>query len=224
MLVKTKIPTFFLCVYALLLITELFALIYENKLLEIISKPLLMGLLIIMYLYTSKRKNFYYLTIMVLSLVSDYFFIFRENPNSIVTGIVILIILHLLYIKILTKWLKQVSLYNFLIPFTPCLLSLTLLFFITKNEMGDLFYLLFAHTFLLLVAVNFAFLVYLRSHLKEDLFILIGLFIFMIADCFFALYKFYSGTIIYFIMVDFLYAFAQLLICNSMINKSFKKV
>lgn len=216
---------FYLLVYSVVLAIEMYAVATQNKSLEFIVKPFLTVVLMVMYLKLSNCKNYYYIAILVLTFFVDMALINRDNDSYFMIAISFLTLIDILYIKILRKGYKKVNIYKFMVVFVPYLFCLGLFFFLSKEHLGDFLLLLLAHASLLLIVVNIAFLNYLRSNRKEDLYMFLGQFVFIIAYTTFAFYRwFFVSQIIYLVIATFFYALAQVVICKSLIVKSLKDV
>lgn len=222
---KSFKDSFYLFIYGFVLVLEMYAVATQNKSLEFIVKPFLTIVLMVMYLKLSNRKNYYYIAVLVLSLFVDMTLINRTDNTYLVLALSFLTLIYILHIKILRKDHKRMNVYRFIVAFIPYLFCLGLFFFLAKDYLGNFFLLALMHTFLLFFVVNIAFLNYLRSNRKGDLYLFLGLFTFILADTTFAFYRwFFVSQIFYLVIATFLFALAQGLICKAIIVKSKKNV
>lgn len=218
-----KVSILFLFFYILILTVELYTVFIQDKSLEIIIKPFLMILLTVMYLSLTQKKNFWYIAVLLLSLIGDVLFIFRDDETYLTLAISILMIVHILYIRIIVAFLRRISVKKMFINLVPSLLIFALLLSIVTPFLGDFKVIIFLHVFFSLITMNISFINYLKKNSHENLYFFLSLFTLILADCFFALYRFVEPLSIYMLLVTLLYATAQFVICRVMIVKGLKK-
>ena len=194
----------------------------ENQFLEMISKPLIIITLIIVYLSGIKSFSFLYFLGLVFSLAGDVILEFvGTNTEFLFTyGLAAFLIAHLFFIAVSSKFVTKVSLAQVLLHSIPFLLLYGILMYTIYPNLGALLIPVIVYGLVISTFGVITFLMYTQDKSKENLWLLSGATIFIVSDSILALNKFYQASIYLSVSIMITYISAQYLICRAMIKKS----
>ncbi len=215
---KTLIPTIaffgvsFLHLYGML----------ENTFLEMISKPLIIITLIIVYLSGIKSFSFRYFFGLVFSLAGDIILEFAEGSTEFLFtyGLAAFLIAHLFFIAVSSKYLNKVSAPKILTHSLPFLVIYGTLLYVIYPNLGSLLIPVIVYGIIISTFGVITLLVYTQNRSKENLWLFLGAFIFIVSDSILALNKFHESTEFLSLAIMITYISAQYLICRAMMEKS----
>ena len=213
---QTKI-TLASIVFLLVAIADIYAVITQNKTIEMIFKPLLMTTLAVVYLVSVKKPSFWLLSALFFSFWGDVFLLDKEK--FFVFGLGSFLVAHLVYIKITTDLLFKdltVKIITSAIPFV--LLFVGLLGLIYGN-LGDMLLPVIVYGITISTFGTAALLNYRQQKTTANSWLLLGAILFIASDSLIALNNFYTPKRLFDIAIIVLYIVSQYLIVKSIIAK-----
>jgi len=199
-------------------IGDLYGVVTGNSTIEAVFKPLILTLLVIFYLVSVTKPNFWVVSAMFFSFVGDVFLLFNES--YFVFGLGSFLITHLIYIKISSGFLKKISTRKLFLVSIPFVLFLVLLIGLIYPNLNELKIPVFAYATIIATFGVVALLNYVEEKSTENGWYLIGVLVFMISDSLIAIDKFYQTNEIYGVLIMITYILAQYLICKVLIQKN----
>jgi uncharacterized membrane protein YhhN len=214
---QTKI-TIVSILFILAVVIDVFAVVTRNELLESIFKPLLMSTLVSVYLVSSKKSNFWYVSALFFSFWGDVLLLFNEL--FFVYGLAAFLIAHILFIKITKDFLKKPSPRKIVIALFPFVVFFLVLLYLIENNLNEMLIPVVIYGAVISVFGAITFLNYLQKRNTENLWLFLGAVIFIVSDSMIALNKFYEPQEMYSVSIMITYIVAQYLICKSLIVKT----
>jgi uncharacterized membrane protein YhhN len=212
---KTKIvlaSMFFLIVVLLHLLGLLF-----NENLAFFTKPFITISLVIVYLISVKKANFWFVSALFFSFWGDTFLLFKEE--FFLLGLVSFLITHVLYIKISVNSLKNISFNKIIIATIPFIIAFMSVFFLIKENLGGMLVPVIIYGIIISAFGTVALLNYFQEKNIENLWLFLGAVVFIISDSLLAINKFYEVRAVFGFSIMITYMIAQYLICKAMIAK-----
>ncbi|MFY0603326.1 MAG: lysoplasmalogenase [Flavobacteriaceae bacterium] len=205
---------FFLLVSAL----EIYAIITNNKSIEMITKPLITTSLVVVYLLSVSKPNFWYVSALFFAFWGDVLLLFQDQ--FFVFGLASFLLAHILFITVSSKFLAKVKVLKILTHSFPFLVLLGLLIYIIYPNLGALFIPVLLYGIVISVFGVVTFLIYTNEKTTENLWLFIGALTFIVSDSILAIHKFYQASEMLANSIMITYIIAQYLICKAMIVKS----
>jgi len=213
---QTKI-TIASIVFLLVAIIDVYAVITQNKSLEIIFKPLLMTVLVIVYLLSVKKPNFWLVSALFFSFWGDVFLL--DKVNYFVFGLASFLIAHIMYIKMTTKFLKKESIVKILKTAIVFVALFSGVLFLIKDNLGEMLVPVIVYGIAISTFGTCVLLSYQQERTTENTWLLLGAVLFIVSDSLIALNNFYSPKPLFDIAIITLYIVSQYLIVKAMIVK-----
>lgn len=213
---QTKI-TLVSIVFLLVAITDVYAVITENKTVEMIFKPLLMTSLAVVYLVSVKKPSFWLLSALFFSFWGDVFLL--DKTNFFVFGLGAFLVAHIIYIKITTSFLHNDSAKRIITSAIPFLLLFAGLLGLVFNNLGEMLLPVIVYGITISTFGTAALLHYRQQKTIASSWLLLGAILFIASDSLIALNNFYSSKRLYDIAIIVLYAVSQYLIVRAIIIK-----
>lgn len=213
---QTKIATasiFFLAVVFL----HITGILLEQKL-AFISKPFLMISLVIVYLVSVKKPNFWFVSALFFSFWGDVLLLFKEQ--FFVFGLGSFLIAHILYIKITSEFFKKISLQKVLLVSLPFVVFLFSFLYLINENLGVMKIPVIIYGIVISSFGAVALLNYVQEKNAPNLWLFLGAIIFIISDSLIAINRFYEPKEMYQICIMLTYIVAQFLICKAVIAKN----
>mgnify|MGYP005996690903 CR=1 FL=1 len=206
--------------FLIVVVLHIYGLI-DKEILAFFTKPLLMVTLVLVYLVSVKRPNFWYVSALFFSFWGDVFLLFKDE--FFLFGLASFLLAHILFIKISAGFLKKISMQKVVLISLPFVLYLLGLLYIIEENLGEmlipvLFYGVTISCFGIVTLLN-----YIQEKTTENMWLFLGAFIFIISDSLIAINKFHEPKVIYSISIMLTYTVAQYLICKAVIVKESKK-
>jgi uncharacterized membrane protein YhhN len=220
---KLKQHTLFFVVFSILVLIETIIANFEGlQALHYISKPLIVGSLIIYFLKQNKHlnahtKKFTSLAL-ILSLIGDILLLFvYKSEYFFIAGLIAFLTAHIMYCLVFLKQRNPTTKpYGFII----ILLAYTIgLFSILKSELGDLLIPVIVYICVILLMTVSAFLRRGKANSTSFYLVFIGALFFMLSDSLLAINKFHSPIAFAGFSIMFTYALAQLLIVVGLLKQ-----
>lgn len=204
--------------FLLVSIADIYAILVDNRGIEMIAKPLITTSLIVLYLLSVKKPNFWYVSAVFFCFWGDVLLMFPEK--FFVLGLASFLLTHVLYIAISSKFLSKVSFSKILTHSIPFLAILGVLMYLIYPNLGGLLIPVVIYGIVISVFGVVTLLVYTVERTTENLWLFLGALTFILSDSILALNKFYEASEILGISIMITYIIAQYLICRSMIART----
>ena len=212
---KTTIASIF---FLLISVFDLYAIFVGNLEMEMIAKPLIITSLVVVYLLSVSKPNFWYVSALLFSFWGDVLLLFQDQ--FFVYGLASFLLAHILLITVSSKFLKKVAIAKILTHSMPFLLILILLLYTVYPNLEELLIPVFVYGIVISVFGVVTFLIYSNERSKENLLLFIGAITFILSDSALAINKFYESTELFENAIMVTYILAQYLICRAMIFKA----
>ena len=211
---KTTLASIF---FLLVSIADIYALIVGNSEVEMIAKPLITTSLVILYLLSVSKPNFWYVSALLFAFWGDILLLFQDQ--FFVFGLASFLLAHILLITVSSKFLQQVSITKLLSHSLPFVIILSLLLYVIYPNLGELLIPVIIYGIVISVFGVITFLVYTSERTTENLWLFLGALTFIASDSILAINKFYEASEAFGITIMITYIVAQFLICKAMIVK-----
>ena len=213
---KTKI-TIATVLFFIVVIADTYAVITQNKTMEMIFKPLLMFTLAIVYLISTKKINKWLIFGLFFSFLGDVFLLDQEN--YFVFGVASFLVTHVFYIKVIFDFLKVKSFVKIFLSMLPFLtLYLTTVSAVYGN-LKEMLIPVVEYGLVVCVFGGVTFFYYQQTKIKSSLFLLISAVLLAFSDSFliFNLYYSYSKLLDFFVIL--LYVFSQYMVVRGVLSR-----
>ena len=211
--------TMAMALFFLAAITDIYAIIDENQILELYTKPMLLTLLAVVYLVSTKTPVFWYVFGMFCCWVGDVLLLF-EGADFFTYGLASFLLGHLIYIKLTVGFLPKDLTVKMITSAVPFVLLFGALMFLIYPNLGGMLIPVMAYGITISTLGSVTFLNYRSDNSVENLWLFLGALIFILSDSLIALNKFHEPHQVYGVSIMLTYILAQFLICKSMIVKS----
>ncbi|CAL2084772.1 lysoplasmalogenase [Tenacibaculum sp. 190524A02b] len=204
--------------FLIVAMVDVYAVITQTKIIEMIFKPLLMTTLVIVYLLSVKKPNFWFVSGLFFSFWGDVFLLDKES--FFVFGLGAFLFAHIIYIKITTSFLEKdltSKMITSAIPFV--LLFVGLLYLIIEN-LGEMLIPVLVYGVTIATFGTAALLNFRQEKSIANSWLLLGAILFIASDSLIALNNFYTPKHLFDIAIIILYIISQYFICKAMIAKS----
>jgi len=214
---STKIITasiFFLLVS----VADIYAIVVGNQEIEMIAKPLITTSLVILYLLSVSKPNFWYVSALLFAFWGDVLLLFPDQ--FFVFGLASFLLAHVLLITVSSRFLQQVSKLRILVHSLPFVVILAVLLYLIYPNLEELLIPVIIYGIVISVFGVVAFLVYTNDKSIANSWLFLGSLIFILSDSILAINKFSQSSEFFGIAIMFTYIIAQYLICKAMIAKT----
>jgi uncharacterized membrane protein YhhN len=212
---KINIASIFFLIVSVLTI---YAGYVEDQGIEMVTKPLLTTSLVVLYLLSVKKPNFWYVSALFFAFWGDVLLLFQDQ--FFIYGLSSFLLSHVLLITVSSKFLPQTSISKTLTHSIPFLAILGWLMYTLYPNLGELFIPVLVYGVVISVFGVVAFLIYSEKRTTENTWLFLGAIIFIASDSILAINKFYESTEILANAIMITYILAQYLICRAMIAKT----
>ena len=213
MMNKVKV-TFF--VFVLVSILDIVGIIFEIPILIYIFKPLIILSLLFLYVFSLPKRLKWYVIALGFSFFGDVLLMF-SGELFFIFGLVSFLIAHLLFIKIVLTRIQKYALSKIIFSIIPFLIVFSLLLFILKNSLNEMFVPVVIYGFTISTFGAVSLLDYLNGKSSKSLLMLLGAIVFIVSDSVLAINKFYNPTHLNEVIIMATYISSQYLIFRSMI-------
>lgn len=212
---KTLLASIF---FLLVSIADIYAIITGNQEVEMIAKPLITTSLVILYLLSLAKPNFWYVSALLFAFWGDVLLLFQDQ--FFVFGLASFLLAHILLITVSSKFLQQVSISKILFHSLPFLAVLGVLLYVIYPNLEELLLPVIIYGVVISVFGVVTFLVYTTERSTENAWLFLGALTFILSDSILAINKFHESSEALGITIMITYIIAQFLICKAMIVKS----
>ncbi|WP_299134278.1 lysoplasmalogenase [uncultured Tenacibaculum sp.] len=214
---QTKI-TIASVLFLLVAIADIYAVITQNKVIEMIFKPLLMTTLVMVYLLSVKKPNFWFVSGLFFSFWGDVFLLDKEA--FFVFGLGSFLLAHVIYIKITTGFLQKDLTAKMITSAIPFVLLFGCLLYLIYDNLEEMLIPVIVYGVTIATFGASALLNYRQEKSMANSWLLLGAIIFIASDSLIALNNFYEAKHLFDIAIIVLYIISQYLICKAMIAKN----
>lgn len=214
---QTKI-TIASMLFLLVAIADVYAVITQNKVMEMIFKPLLMTILVMVYLLSVKKPNFWFVSGLFFSFWGDVFLLDKES--FFVFGLGSFLFAHVIYIKITTGFLQKDLTAKMITSAIPFVLLLAGLLFLIYDNLEEMLMPVIVYGVTIATFGASALLNYRQEKSMANSWLLLGAILFIASDSLIALNNFYAAKHLFDIAIIVLYIISQYFICRAMIAKN----
>ena len=200
-------------------IADIYAVIAGDEVVEIYAKPMLLTLLAVVYLVSTKTPVFWYVFGLFCCCIGDVFLLF-EGADFFTYGLASFLLGHLVYIKLTMGFLPEDLTAKMITSAIPFVVFFLVLMYLIYPNLGGMFVPVVVYGLTISTFGSAALLNYKGNKSTENLWLFIGALIFIGSDSLIALQKFYEPNELYGVAIMITYILAQFLICKSMIAKS----
>ena len=203
--------------FLIVTIGHLTGLFFGYDFLQVLTKPMLMLSLMVLYGVSVSKVNKWYVLALVFSFFGDVFLI--DKSGYFLFGLGAFLIAQLIYIKIVATRLEGLASKTIIMATLPFLIYLVILISTLFDGLNDYLYpvIVYGVTISIFGIVSLMYL--LQNRNKAALYIFLGATIFIASDSMIALNKFYQPKPYYNILVMLTYIVAQFLIYKFMISE-----
>lgn len=213
---KNKESIIFTVAFFIILVVDTYAVVTNNRPLHTVFKPFLITTLALVYLVSVKKPKILYLSALFFCLLGDVLLMFEKH---FVSGLISFLIAHILYIKLTFSFLSTIKVKEFIKSSIPFVLFFSFIIYLTMHNLNKMLIPVVVYGVVVSLFGTFTLINFLKEKTKENFLLLSGAILFIISDSFIALNRYYSYHLFFVISIIVLYAFAQYLICKSIIKK-----
>ncbi|MEX1382977.1 lysoplasmalogenase [Lutibacter sp.] len=203
-------------VFLLVSVLDIIGIIFKIDSLTFIFKPFILLALLFLYSQSVESRNKWYVMALIFSFFGDVFLLY-SGENVFKFGLGFFLIAHLLFIIIVVKRIKKVSILNSFIPIISFGIVLSLLLFLLKDTLRDLLIPVVIYGVVISIFGIVSLIDFLNTKSKKSLLMLLGAIVFIVSDYILAINKFYYEALIFQVAVMVTYISAQYLIYCSMV-------
>ena len=203
-------------VFLLVSVLDIIGIIFKIDSLTFIFKPFILLALLFLYSQSVESRNKWYAMALIFSFFGDVFLLY-SGENVFKFGLGFFLIAHLLFIIIVVKRIKKVSILNSFIPIISFGIVLSLLLFLLKDTLKDLLIPVLIYGVVISIFGIVSLIDFLNTKSKKSLLMLLGAIVFIVSDYILAINKFYYEALIFQVAVMVTYISAQYLIYCSMV-------
>jgi uncharacterized membrane protein YhhN len=215
---KTTIAT---SIFLAVVVLHIFG-ILTNDFLAFISKPFIITTLVIVYLVSVKKPNFWYVSALFFSFWGDVLLLFKDH--FFVFGLASFLLAHIFYIKIVAGFIKKISLQKVFVVCLPFVVFLFSFLYFLKDNLGEMTIPVIIYGIVICTLGAISLLNYRQEKSSVNLWMFLGTIIFIISDGLIAVDKFINPNGIYQVFIMLTYIIAQYLICKALIAKTSDEV
>ncbi len=197
-------------------ISDVIGIIFNIAWLQIVSKPLIILTLFVLYYFSAEKRNNWYLLALFFSFLGDVFLL--DKNGYFLLGIGSFLITQILFIILIISQLRKVSVHHIIITMLPFVVYFTVLISTIKENLTEFFIPVVIYGITISFFGMVSLLNYFINKSKRSAVLLIGAVLFIASDSMIALNKFHEPRIIYPVAIMITYIFAQYLIYRFMRN------
>lgn len=212
---KVRLASIF---FLIVTVADIYAIIANAIEVEMIAKPLIATSLVILYLVSVKRPNFWYVSALLFAFWGDVLLLFQDQ--YFIYGLASFLLSHILLITVSSQFLKQTSISRIVMHSIPFLILLVGLIYLIYPGLGEMLIPVIVYGVVISVFGVVALLLYTKERTTANGWLFLGALTFILSDSILAINKFYFSTELLGISIMITYVIAQYLICRAMILKT----
>jgi len=203
--------------FIVILLADLFAVYLNNETLRYVTKPLLMPLLVVCFISTTKTLNSplkkWLLLALLFSWAGDVLLMFESmNANFFIFGLIAFLIAHILYIILFDQVRIREKIKQSLFPLLPIAVYYFLLITLLQPTLGKMQKPVAVYGIIISIMLSFAIDLWRMKDRAVSFYVIPGALLFIISDSLLAINKFYKSFEYAGIAIMFTYGLAQVLI------------
>lgn len=206
-----KLPTVLMASYFGVAAFEIVAEFFKEHCLIMYSKPLLMPILILLYLFTSKNRSYIFMAALVFAWIANMLFI-SKSFQLIITGTIFFTIYRILIICMVIKCIKLPDVFPLVIACLPFLFIYMFVTNLTYEELGDGFWLFVAQGFFTIIFGALSLGGYIFNSNKSNTYLLVSTMFFTFTQFIFVIRLYYISLNIFQPLAMLLYVMGQFMI------------
>lgn len=216
-MIRKRILLVLLMLFFIVSVADIFAVIIQNKTMEIIFKPLLMLSLIAIYFLSTRKVNLWLVAGLFFAFLGDVLLL--DQKKYFVFGIACFLVTHVLYIKLTIDFIKNISFTRIVFSLIPYILYFLAIMYVVYDNLKDMLVPVVEFGLVISIFGSVAFINYQKQKTKANFLLLLSATFFVISDGFIVLniYTEYSKILDFFVIL--LYITAQYLIVRAIILK-----
>ena len=208
-----KIALFAFVIVSLL---DIIGIIFKIESLTFIFKPFILLALLFLYSQSVEFRNKWYAMALIFCFFGDVFLLY-SGENVFKFGLGFFLIAHLLFIAVVAKRIKKVNFLNGFISIIPFGIVLSLLLFLLKDFLKDLFIPVLVYGVVICIFGAVSLIDFLNTKSRNSLLMFFGALVFIVSDAVLAINKFYYAALVLQVAVMVTYISAQYLIYSAMV-------
>ena len=216
-MVKKKILTIVSVLFFIVAAADVFAVITQNKTMEIVFKPLLMISLIAMYSLSATKVNLWFVIGLFFAFLGDVFLL--NQKKYFIFGIASFLVTHVLYIKMTIDFIKDRSFSRIILSILPYITYFLAIMCVIYENLKDMLIPVVEYGLVISIFGSVALINYQKEKTVANFFLLLSATFFVVLDGFIVLniYNGYNKILDFFVIV--LYISAQYLVVRAIILK-----
>lgn len=196
-------------------IADIFAVVFQNKTMEIVFKPLLMITLLVVYFISTKKVNLWLVLGLFFAFLGDVLLL--ADQSYFVFGVASFLVTHVLYIKIIVGFLEKKSFTRIVLSTIPYMSYFLTIMYVVFDNLKDMLIPVAEYGLVVSIYGAVTFLNYQQEKSKGNLLLFFSAMFFVIADGFIILNIYYEYNKILDFFVILLYIIAQYLTVKGLI-------
>ena len=203
--------------FFIVVVADIYAVVVQNKTMEIIFKPLLMIALAIVYLTLAIKINKWLVFGLFFSFLGDVLLLNQEK--YFVYGVACFLVAHVLYIKVIFDFIKVKSFIKMFFSTLPFLGLFLTIIFIVYDNLKEMLVPVVEYGLVICVFGGVAFYYYQQTKTKSSVFLLISAVSLAFSDSFIILnlYNSYSKLLDFFVIL--LYISSQYFVVRGVVAR-----
>lgn len=211
---KTKIVVATI-LFFIVSVADTFAVVFQNKTMEIVFKPLLMISLLVVYFFSIKKVNWWLVLGLLFAFLGDVLLL--ADQSYFVFGVASFLVTHVLYIKIIVGFLEKKSFTRMVLSIVPYMTYFLTIMYVVFDNLKDMLIPVAEYGLVVSIYGAVTFLNYQQEKSKGNLLLFFSAMFFVIADGFIILNIYYEYNKILDFFVILLYITAQYLTVKGLI-------
>ncbi len=203
--------------YFLASLLVIFSLVIRNVNLEFAMKLIALISLSFLYLETTTKVNYLYVFILLISILSDSFFVLEEHFYY--NGLFLLVLNRFLYIVLIRRTILIYSIKKIVFYSLPFLLTFVMIYTLLFESMTDIKTSSFLLGIFSVILLLFTFLNLLNKNSNKSKYFFFGTTILPFADAISAIAYYIEANLVYVIIYHVMYYSARYLIFKSMVSE-----
>ena len=208
--------------FVIVSVLDIIGIIFKIESLTFIFKPFILLALLFLYSQSVEFRNKWYAMALIFCFFGDVFLLY-SGENVFKFGLGFFLIAHLLFIAVVAKRIKKVNFLNGFISIIPFGIVLSLLLFLLKDFLKDLFIPVLIYGVVISTFGVVSLLDFLNTKSRNSLLMFFGALVFIVSDAVLAINKFYYAALVLQVAVMVTYISAQYLIYTAMVLDENKK-
>lgn len=205
-------------VFLIVSLLDVVGIVFEIPLLIHTFKPLIIPSLLVVYVFSVRKRNNTYIAALIFSFLGDSFLMY-EGDLYFMIGLISFLIAHILFIIIVLKRIQNPKMATVVVSSLPFLVLFVGLLGVLYNSLDELLIPVIIYGLTISLFGTVSLIDYLNKQCNSSLLMLIGASIFIVSDSILAINKFYVATKVFAILVMITYIIAQYFIFKSMMSE-----